>query len=87
MDENKKKDPGQPKLPGFSTSWPINERLRTLEVCRNLQVIDIAQDPDRTHGANWVPYGLRRSGHDHDEVACGETILAFMEELQGQYDI
>lgn len=65
----------------------INEKLQSLDECRNLMVNSIAADPARANGANWTTYGLRRSGPDHDEIACREAVRAFMDDLQRRYDI
>lgn len=65
----------------------INDHLETVHVCRNLHVSSLAVDPQRANGGNWTPNGLRLSGDDHDQVACGEAIIAFMRELQERYDI
>lgn len=65
----------------------INDHLESVPVCRNLHVSSLALDPLRSNGGNWTTNGLRLSGDDHDQVACGEAIMAFMRDLQAQYDI
>lgn len=65
----------------------INDHLETVDVCRNLHVSSLAVDPHRANGGNWTTNGLRLSGDDHDQIACGEAIIAFMRVLQGRYDI
>ncbi|MFS2103616.1 hypothetical protein [Ralstonia sp. Ralssp135] len=65
----------------------INDHMASLDACRNLRITSIANDPARTHGANWTTGHLRRSGSDHDQVECGEVLLAFMLDLQARYDI
>lgn len=65
----------------------INDHLETIHVCRNLHVSSLAVDQQRENGGNWTTNGLRLSGDDHDRVACGEAIIAFMRDLQARYDI
>jgi len=65
----------------------INDHLETVHVCRNLHVSSLAVDLHRADGGNWTTNGLRLSGYDHDQVACGEAIIAFMRDLQKRYDI
>jgi hypothetical protein len=65
----------------------INDHLETVHVCRNLHVTNVAVDPQRVNGGNWTTNGLRLSGNDHDQVTCGEAIIAFMRDLQERYDI
>lgn len=65
----------------------INDHLETVHVCRNLHVSSLALDQYRANGGNWTTNGLRLSGDDHDQVACGEAIIAFMLDLQQRYDI
>ena len=65
----------------------INDHLETVHVCRNLHVSSLAVDTHRTNGGNWTTNGVRLSGDDHDQVACGEAIVAYMRNLQERYDI
>lgn len=65
----------------------INDHLAQLHDCRNLTVTSLVSDPARQHGGNWLTHGLQRSGADHDQVACWNTIDSFMTELQNKYDV
>jgi hypothetical protein len=59
----------------------INDHLETVPDCRNLHVISVGVDPTRANGGNWTTTGLRRSGDDHDQIACGNAIEKFMADL------
>jgi hypothetical protein len=65
----------------------INEHMGLLNECRNLKVLQVIADPNRTHGGNWTTAGLRRSGDDNDQVECDDAIAQFMADLQQKYDI
>ncbi|CAD6536098.1 hypothetical protein LMG27952_03106 [Paraburkholderia hiiakae] len=65
----------------------INDHMESLDDCRNIRFNTIARDPDRANGANWTTGSYRRSGDDHDEIACAEALEAFLLDLQARYDV
>lgn len=65
----------------------INDHIASLDECRNLKVLQVIPDPNRTYGGNWTTSGLRQSGDDNDPVECEEAIAKFMASLQTKYDI
>jgi hypothetical protein len=65
----------------------INDKMASLEACRNLRRTNIEFDAQRACGGNWRATGWQRSGSDHDQPDCTEEIAKFMAELQEIYDI
>ena len=65
----------------------INAHMESLPACRNLHASNVAHDPGRISGGNWMMQQFRRSGHDHDEAECQLAIGEFVAEMQGRFDI
>ncbi len=65
----------------------INREMAFRQARRDVNALDVADDPARIRGGNWKMQGFRRSGHAHDESECQMSIAEFMADTQERYDI
>jgi hypothetical protein len=54
---------------------------------RNLDALDVVDDPGRIRGGNWKMQGFRRSGHRYDESESQMSIDEFMANTRERQDI
>ena len=54
---------------------------------RDVNALDVADDPGRIRGGNWKMQGFRRSGHVHDESETQMSIDEFMADTREPHDI
>ncbi len=64
-----------------------NRELAFRGAPRNLNALDVVDDPTRIRGGNWNMQGFRRSGYVYDESECQMSIAEFMADTQERYDI
>ena len=65
----------------------INREMAFRLARRNLNGLDVVDDPARIQGGNWKMQGFRRSGYVYDESECQMSIAEFMADTQERYDI
>jgi hypothetical protein len=65
----------------------INREMAFRLARRNLNALNVVDDPARIQGGNWKMQGFRRSGPVHDESECQMSIAEFMADTQERYDI
>jgi len=65
----------------------INREMAFRSARRNLNALDVVDDPLRICGGNWKMQGFRRSGHVHDESECQMSIAEFMADTRERHDI
>jgi len=65
----------------------INREMAFRSARRNLNALDVVDDPLRICGGNWKMQGFRRSGHVYDEAECQMSIAEFMANTQERCDI
>ena len=65
----------------------INREMGFRQARRNLDAMDVVDDPARIRGGNWTMQGFRRSGSVYDESECQMSIAEFMADTQERYDI
>ena len=64
-----------------------NREMAFRSARRNLNALDVVDDPLRICGGNWKMQGFRRSGHVHDESECQMSIAEFMADTRERHDI
>ena len=65
----------------------INREMAFRSARRNLNALDVVDDPARIRGGNWTMQGFRRSGHAYDESECQMSIAEFMADTRERHDI
>ena len=65
----------------------INREMMFRSAHRNLDALDVVDDPARIRGGNWKMQGFRRSGHVHDESECQMSIAEVMADTRERHDI
>ena len=65
----------------------INREMAFRSARRNLNALDVVDDPARIRGGNWTMQGFRRSGHVYDESECQMSIAEFMTDTRERHDL
>ena len=65
----------------------INREMAFRQARRDVNALDVADDPARIRGGNWKMQGFRRSGHVHDESETQMSIDEFLADTRERHDI